>query len=433
MKKFAIWVLSLLLTMPGMPISNAASVTASGDVSGDCTQTVSSATDVSVNRIGSDCIVTFAPAATTTWTWTRPASITSFRFLIVGGGGGGGSRFGGGGGAGGFIDTTSVLTNATFQIKVGGGGAGALAPGSTSAGYGETSSVTADVTYSAIGGGSGTQFPSVVNGGNGGSGGGASGTPSGQVGLGKPGQGFNGGTSIYSGTTDSMAQGGGGGAGGLGGNGTASPTVFGGNGGVGKTSNITGSTVYYAGGGGGGTYTGTYGVGGTCGTSATGGNGGGGNAGACLQSQAAANAGGNGTQNTGGGGGGASTYNTNTVAVGGNGGSGVVIIRYTLMLYPILGSPTLSGNPTKGLPVTLSATSDTAGRITFYIFGKKIGGCISRLTTGSPGNYSASCSWKPSIQGAFQVTAVIKPTDPNYSSTSSGKLMVSVGKRTTNR
>jgi hypothetical protein len=433
MKKLSTWVLALMMTFSGIPASNAASVTASGDANGDCTQEVSSATDVTVSRIGNDCIVKFAPAATSTWSWTRPASVTSFRFLIVGGGGGGGSRFGGGGGAGGFIDTSTVLSSATFQIKVGGGGTGALAAGTLPPGFGETSSVTADITFSAIGGGSGTQFPNATNGGNGGSGGGASGGNVGQVGLGKSGQGFNGGTSIYVSATDSMAQGGGGGAGGLGGNGTGSPTVFGGSGGIGKTSNITGSTLYYAGGGGGGTYTGTNGAGGTCGTSATGGTGGGGNAGACLQAQGAANAGGNGTQNTGGGGGGASTYNTNTVAVGGNGGSGVVIIRYTLMLKPVLGLPSLSGNPVKGLNVTLSVSTDTPGLVTFYISGKRIGNCVSKVTTGTVGNYSASCYWKPSIQGAFQITARIKPTDSSYQIATSGILSVGVAMRATKR
>ena len=88
----------------------------------------------------------------------------------------------------------------------------------------------------------------------------------------------------------------------------------GGNGGIGKAINITGSNIYYAGGGGGGTYsTASAGVGGL----------GGGGSGATNSGAPTA-----GTANTGGGGGGSGNGgNINGAA----GGSGIVIIRYSLL------------------------------------------------------------------------------------------------------
>ena len=103
------------------------------------------------------------------------------------------------------------------------------------------------------------------------------------------------------------------------------------------------------------------------------------------------------------------------------------------MLKPVLGLPSLSGNPIKGLNVTLSISTDTPGLVTFFVSGKKIGNCISKATTGTVGNYSASCYWKPSIQGAFQITARIKPTDSSYQIATSGILSVGVAMRATKR
>ena len=94
---------------------------------------------------------------------------------------------------------------------------------------------------------------------------------------------------------------------------------LGGDGGIGKSSNITGNGTFYAGGGAGGSTKGINNNGG--------GRGGGGNRGnPPNNTTGGSNPGQNGTANTGGGGGGAS--GGRTTAYGGNGGSGIVIIRY---------------------------------------------------------------------------------------------------------
>ncbi len=164
-------------------------------------------------------------------------------------------------------------------------------------------------------------------------------------GLGISGQGFAGGTN-----GGAYYPGGGGGAGGAGSN---TP----GNGGIGRTSNILGTTYYWAGGGGGAGYSGNAGNGGLGG----GGGGapkvsGGGLAGGSAYNAASDGTagslgsqtnvpGGNGGTNTGGGGGGGAHYNSNNF--GGTGGSGIVILRYVSLVEPVgsggLGGPNAGG------------------------------------------------------------------------------------------
>ena len=227
-----------------------------------------------------------------------PEGQYTINYLIVAGGGGAADVSGvlgsgeGGGGAGGLATgNITALPSTTFTIVIGGGGS----PQNT----GSNSYISGIQT--AYGGGGG-------NGGAGGSGGG--GVGSGQAGGGVvvAGQGNKGGD----GNSFNGSGGGGGGAGAAGQNGT----TIGGNGGVGLSNTLTGTTVYYAGGGAGcGAYPGN--------TPGTGGTGGGG-----------AN-GGNGTVNTGGGGGAAR-------GAGGNGGSGIVVISMPTANY----TGTITGLPT---------------------------------------------------------------------------------------
>jgi hypothetical protein len=219
----------------------------------------------------------------------------SIQYLVVGGGGGGG--YAGGGGGGGFLQgTRALIPGTTYSITVGDGGIGLGYPDGPTQGQ---NSVFSDIV--AIGGGSGGYEDGVA--GNGGSGGGGSAYGPTAYGEGTPGQGNRGGLGAAA-----AGGGGGGGAGETGYNG--SPPWFGGNGGNGLPSSITGTELYYAGGGGGGYYDpdGTYGSGGF----------GGGGAGDDTP----------GEPNTGGGGGG---YGS---SIGGaNGGSGVVILSIPTANY----------------------------------------------------------------------------------------------------
>ena len=249
-------------------------------------------------------------------------------YVVVAGGAGGGSNHGAGGGAGGFREgkhapvdpyTASPLvapagitvTASAFPITVGAGGAKANV-GSPTVRGGSGSPSTFSTITSTGGGGGGGSSSSGADGGSGGGNGGENpaGFGSGNTPPVSPPQGNDG--EENPGTRGPA--GGGGGA-------TQAGGVPGDmNGGNGATTEITGSSVTYAGGGGGAKYPTTVGPG-----NGTGGTGGGGagnfgsNCGAPPFSPA-----GDGTANTGGGGGG--TYCGPTLT--GSGGSGVVIIRY---------------------------------------------------------------------------------------------------------
>lgn len=245
-----------------------------------------------------------------------PASLT-LEYIVVAGGGAGaytgtlGGR-GGGGGAGGYRSSINgensgggqsaetpitLLRNSAYKLTVGAGG---VLNGSGS------NSVLASIT--SIGGGGGGTYE--TSGGTGGSGGGAgaNGKPAAEIpgASGSFAQGFQGGSTPIAFVNGAS---GGGGAAAVG----QFPyfindNYYGGDGGVGVQSNVTGTPTYRAGGGGG--YGG--GVGGA------GGNGGGGTGGAGGGSATA------GTTNTGGGSGGESSGN------GEAGGSGVIILKYPL-------------------------------------------------------------------------------------------------------
>lgn len=257
-----------------------------------------------IKKFTTDLAASTSQAQDTT-TWTCPQGITSVRYLIVAGGGSGGAGSGGGGGAGGMLTGTIAVTpGTTYTIKVGAGGARVQYVSTWIHGIkGGNSEFTAVGTVAIGGGYGGAGYNTFANraGGSGGSGGG--GSNGGAVGTGTSGQGNNGGTD----TGEWGRAGGGGGAGGAGGNADKSP------GGLGLASDITGTSLYYAGGGGGMVdfSSAGYGVGG----SGVGGNG-------YKPGPVHATSGTNGR-----GGGGGGTRGNNTY-YSGDGGSGVVILQY---------------------------------------------------------------------------------------------------------
>lgn len=262
--------------------------------------------------------------------------------LVVAGGGGGGSDMGGGGGGGGvaFYPSYTLAVN-SYPVTVGAGGAGAAAGPTSARGTNGGNSVFGSITASIGGGGGGSNYAANTSPpGNGGSGGGSAGALQPTIGIGTPGQGYNGNYSGY------YYPSGGGGAGGPG-------AVNPGNGGPGVLNSILGTPYYWGGGGGGSGY------------SSVGGNGGigGGGAGAIgvttgglglnnglpgtngVPVTQANVPGGNAGANTGGGGGGGAHYNSNNY--GGNGGSGIVVISYpTGFITATGGTITKSGTNT---------------------------------------------------------------------------------------
>jgi hypothetical protein len=253
-----------------------------------------------------------------TVTFSNASAIANARVLIVAGGGGGGTWIGGGGGAGGLISLTNQsITSASYSIVVGSGGTGAIA-GTTGAPPFITTAATngnnsSAFSQTAVGGGRGGSYPGgAFSAGNGGSGGG--GAYSASSGTGTSGQGNNGGS-------NSIGNGSGGGGAGTAGSNAANDPGAAGNGGDGLANDITGTSLYYAGGGGGGTNQ-------TSPATGLGGLGGGGNG----ANGGDPTNGGNATFYGGGGGGG-----TRTGAIGGTGYQGVVYIAYPLSQYTTAG------------------------------------------------------------------------------------------------
>jgi hypothetical protein len=98
-----------------------------------------------------------------------------------------------------------------------------------------------------------------------------------------------------------------------------------------------------------------------------------------------------------------------------------------------VGAPSLSGAASKGNVVTISVTSTAAGKVRFFVGGKRISNCLARSTTGSYPNFSATCSWRPPVTGTQNLTARVTPTDNTFSATTSASTPVWVVKRISTR
>lgn len=312
------------------------------------------ATGGTITKVSGYCIHTF----TSSGTFIPPDTVTSVDYLVVGGGGSGASNLNdgnatGGGGGGGFLTGTgyAVTPGNSYSISVGGGGV-APAPGSNNGNKGGDSSFGTSLI--AYGGGYGG-YAQV--GGAGGSGGGS--------GIGSGGGAPVSGQGSYGGVlTGSYTGGGGGGAG------EAGNTDGNAAGGDGLASNITGTSVIYAGGGGGGDY-----------YFATGGSGGDGGGGSGGNGTPAATAGTAGTNGLGGGGGGAGSRPGYGALAGGAGGSGVVIIRYLSdTTAPTIAQVTAVPSPTSDTTPNYTFSSTEAGTITYG------GDCSSSTTSAVVGN-----------------------------------------------
>jgi uncharacterized repeat protein (TIGR02543 family) len=98
-----------------------------------------------------------------------------------------------------------------------------------------------------------------------------------------------------------------------------------------------------------------------------------------------------------------------------------------------IGAPTVSGTVNKGVSTTITVTSDVAGKVRFFLGGKRISNCLARSTTGSSPSFTATCAWKPPVTGSQNLTARITPTDSSFTSATSTSTAVWVTKRTNNR
>ena len=199
-----------------------------------------------------------------THTFTSPGNfvsageIVSAEIFVIGGGGGGGAqRYGAGGGAGGAMLATGVtLDPGTYAVSIGSGGNGASPPGQGSDGGNTIFNPGGPQQRQGTGGGGGGSYDSTTNGRPGGSGGGAgsrpgsTGGPSSQPSA--PGSGTDYGNrgGNYNTSGNGWAPAGGGGAGAQGTDSGPAQYNGGGNGGAGVQLSISGTATYYGGGGG---------------------------------------------------------------------------------------------------------------------------------------------------------------------------------------
>jgi hypothetical protein len=98
-----------------------------------------------------------------------------------------------------------------------------------------------------------------------------------------------------------------------------------------------------------------------------------------------------------------------------------------------IGAATISGAIYKGINITITVSLDVAGKVRFLVGGKRIAGCLAKTTSGSYPNYSATCSWKPTVMGRQSVSARITPTDNTFSAVTSVASAYWVLKRATTR
>jgi hypothetical protein len=99
----------------------------------------------------------------------------------------------------------------------------------------------------------------------------------------------------------------------------------------------------------------------------------------------------------------------------------------------VLGAPSVSGDVYKGITTTISITSNAAGKVRFFVSGKRIANCLAVSTSGSGSSYTASCLWKPAVQGKQNLTASFTPNLNTFTSSASPKTDVFILRRTGKR
>ena len=94
-----------------------------------------------------------------------------------------------------------------------------------------------------------------------------------------------------------------------------------------------------------------------------------------------------------------------------------------------INAPVITGAKLKSSTTTLTATSNVAGRVTFYFGTRKIPGCSSRLTVDIAGTPTATCNFKPNTSGSISYSARLIPTSSSYTGSSSPGTTVQIGRR----
>lgn len=116
-------------------------------------------------------------------------------------------------------------------------------------------------------------------------------------------------------------------------------------------------------------------------------------------------------------------------------GNGYVSITYGDVPL-VFNSFSIAGNPKSvsyRSSTTISANVSVSSRITFYANKVRIPGCVSKITSGTSPNFTATCTWIAARKGAVRIEATANPITAGYSSGSSATLNTAVNARTTLR
>ena len=95
--------------------------------------------------------------------------------------------------------------------------------------------------------------------------------------------------------------------------------------------------------------------------------------------------------------------------------------------------PAVSGPVYKGISISLVTNVNAAGKVRFFLNGKRIANCLSVSTSGSYPNITATCNWKPTVTGRQFLTATLTPSSGTFTSVTSARSEIWVLKRTTRR
>jgi len=89
-----------------------------------------------------------------------------------------------------------------------------------------------------------------------------------------------------------------------------------------------------------------------------------------------------------------------------------------------------SSPPQKGIGTVVTTSLNVAGTVSMSIGGKRIPGCSTKVSSGSPPQ--VTCNWKPAVAGVLTLAVRATPTDQNYLSSVKSH-SVSVAPRTGRR
>lgn len=126
-------------------------------------------------------------------------------------------------------------------------------------------------------------------------------------------------------------------------------------------------------------------------------------------------------------------YTFRVAAVNSGGMSPYAASKSATPYGPGVGAPSFNGIIKKGISTTLTVNQSFAGKVRFFVDGKKIPNCLNVATTGTAPNLTATCPFKPAWSGQVIIKAYITSTDANYPSTYSDSRVVSIYRRSNQR